>query len=113
MAGRGWSGMARRIRVLVSFAQAVAACAAVVWVSVLPGGLARAAAGGRPAAGAIKSLSCASAGECAAVGDGPMVVSEKNGVWGSARAVGGLGALPGGEADAELGTVSCSSPGNC
>ena len=110
--------MAGRLRAVVSFVQAVAAGVAVV--SVLPAGQARAAGGARPSNGQIESLSCTSAGECAAVGSlggipvrfRPLVVSEKNGVWGSVRPV-GLGALPGGHLAVVLTTVSCSSAGNC
>ncbi len=67
----------------------------------------------------VWSVSCASAGNCAAGGyyrDGDghnqgFVVSEENGVWGRARNVPGLGAL----ASRESGViaVSCAPPGNC
>jgi hypothetical protein len=68
----------------------------------------------------VLSVSCASAGSCAAVGfyrDGDrhqqgFVVSEKNGVWGQAVEVPGLGALNQG-GNAEVSSVSCASPGNC
>jgi hypothetical protein len=65
------------------------------------------------------SVSCASAGNCAAAGFsgsdttdasfGPLVVSEKNGTWGNAIEV------PGTAADSRnaAATVSCWSPGNC
>jgi hypothetical protein len=65
------------------------------------------------------SVSCASAGNCAAVGysgspidsasAGPLAVSEKNGAWGKAISV------PGTTASAINGaaSVSCGSPGNC
>jgi hypothetical protein len=65
------------------------------------------------------SVSCASPGNCAAAGFsgsdttdasfGPLVVSEKNGTWGSAIEV------PGTAADSRNAavTVSCWSPGNC
>jgi len=65
------------------------------------------------------SVSCASAGNCAAVGysgspidsasAGPLAVSEKNGAWGKAISV------PGTTATAINGavSVSCGSPGNC
>ena len=113
--------MTRRLRALVSFAQAAAVGSVSVSVLVLPAGPARAAAGARPAAGEIASLSCASAGACTAVGFRgavpirfrPLVVSEKNGVWGSVGTVGGSSALPGGVQGVRLGTVSCSSAGNC
>jgi hypothetical protein len=68
----------------------------------------------------VYSVSCASAGNCAA--GGPyvggsghrqgFVVSEKNGVWGQAVEVPGLGALNKG-GNAYLYSVSCASPGNC
>ncbi len=64
------------------------------------------------------SVSCASAGNCAAVGfysDGHLrafVISETNGTWGKARQVPGLGTLnKGGNATAT--SVSCASAGNC
>jgi hypothetical protein len=65
------------------------------------------------------SVSCASAGNCAAAGFsgsdttdasfGPLVVSEKNGTWGKAIEV------PGTTPDSRNAalTVSCGSPGNC
>jgi hypothetical protein len=65
------------------------------------------------------SVSCASAGNCAAAGYsgspttdasfGPLVISEKNGTWSNAIAV------PGTAADSRNAavTVSCGSPGNC
>jgi hypothetical protein len=65
-------------------------------------------------------LSCASTGNCAAGGyyrdprhhDQGFVTSEKNGVWGRAIEVPGLGALnKGGGAD--VSSVSCGSPGYC
>ena len=65
----------------------------------------------------ISSVSCASAGNCAA--GGPygepyglgFVAVEKNGVWGNAASVPGLAALTGRYAEAT--SVSCASPGNC
>jgi hypothetical protein len=71
-------------------------------------------------------VSCASAGDCAAVGyygnngSNPYVVtsgrgfviSEQNGRWGRAVEVPGLAALNKG-GSAEVGSVSCASPGNC
>jgi hypothetical protein len=69
----------------------------------------------------LGSVACASAGDCSAGGtystaatDGlqGFVVSEKNGVWGKAKELPGLGALnTGGEAN--LVGVSCASAGNC
>ncbi len=68
---------------------------------------------------AVHSVSCASAGNCAAGGyyyaDGgqrAFVASEKNGVWGQAIEVPGLGALNTG-GDADVYSVSCASAGNC
>ena len=66
------------------------------------------------------SVSCASAGSCAAGGfytDGSpasqaFVVSERNGLWGKAVEVPGSGALNAG-GDAEVSSVSCASAGNC
>ena len=60
------------------------------------------------------ALSCASAGECSAVGDGdrPFVVSETNGIWGSAEQVPGLAALDP-ASESSLTSVSCGSLGNC
>ncbi len=64
-------------------------------------------------------MSCGSAGNCAAGGDYAdrhvngqgFVVSERNGVWGRAIEVPGLGALNKG--DAAVTSVSCGSAGNC
>ncbi len=72
----------------------------------------------------VVSVSCASPGNCAAGGqyvDGDarhpgFVVSEKNGRWGKAVEVPGLGVLNegGGVSDtAGVVSVSCGSPGNC
>jgi len=68
----------------------------------------------------VNSVSCASTGNCAAGGDYKdgnghlqgFVVSEKNGVWGQAIEVPGLGALNTG-GDAQVLSVSCGSAGNC
>ena len=68
----------------------------------------------------VNSVSCASAGNCGAGGyyvDGSshmqaFVVSEKNGAWGNAATIPGLGALNAG-GSAEVGSVSCASAGNC
>src|SRR5580698_2050285 len=67
----------------------------------------------------VTSLSCASAGNCAAGGfyssDGDQqafVVSEKNGSWGKAIEVPGSAALNTGMS-AGVGSVSCASAGNC
>ncbi len=71
----------------------------------------------------VSSVSCASPGNCAAGGyytDGDarqlgFVVSEKNGRWGQAIEVPGLGALNKGTKVSDLVgvSVSCASPGNC
>jgi len=66
----------------------------------------------------VDSVSCASAGNCAAGGafgwPYPLgfVVSEKNGVWGRAIDVPGLAALTY-RPIAYVTSVSCASPGNC
>jgi len=67
----------------------------------------------------VSSLSCPSAGTCAAggeYGDGSgqqaFVVSERHGVWGTAIEVPGLGALNT-RGFAELSSVSCPSAGTC
>jgi hypothetical protein len=72
--------------------------------------------------GGIESVSCASAGDCAAGGSdsglqptfndmSAFVVDEKNGHWGTVRAVPGLAALDTGTPD--LDSVSCASAGHC
>src|SRR5215469_7810253 len=68
----------------------------------------------------VNSVSCASAGNCAAGGDytgrfphtQALVVSETNGTWAKARQVPGSGALNAG-GYAFTGSVSCASAGNC
>ena len=73
---------------------------------------------GRPAS--VRSVSCGSAGNCAAVGfyrhrpahDQGFVAIEKNGVWGQAVEVPGLAALAKG-GQAVVSSVSCASAGNC
>ena len=68
----------------------------------------------------VVSVSCASAGNCAVAGDYQdragkeqgFVAVEKNGVWGKAIEVPGLGALNKG-GYAEVDSVSCASAGNC
>jgi hypothetical protein len=69
----------------------------------------------------VDSVSCGSAGNCAAVGHyarglyGPyqaFVVSEKNGSWGKAIEVPGSGALNTG-GHAQVMSVSCTSAGYC
>jgi hypothetical protein len=67
------------------------------------------------------SVSCRSAGSCAVAGDYTdsaadrqgFVGSEKNGAWGTAIEVPGLGALNQGVELARADTVSCVSAGNC
>jgi hypothetical protein len=89
-----------------------------VWGSaIVPPGLAALSVGG---VATVSSVSCASAGNCAAGGtywdahpnNHAFVVSEKNGVWGTAIEVPGMAALNG-AGDAEVSSVSCVSPGNC
>jgi hypothetical protein len=69
----------------------------------------------------VNSVSCASAGNCAAGGSYTVnadnvrqgfVVSEQHGVWGHASMVPGLATLNKG-GDAEVVSVSCASAGNC
>ncbi len=68
----------------------------------------------------VSSVSCVSAGNCAAGGfyaNSPghvqaFVISERNGTWGTAREVPGSGALNAG-GDAGVNSVSCASAGNC
>jgi len=66
-------------------------------------------------------VSCAEAGQCSAVGDyeaapsapyHAFITSEVNGTWHAATAVPGIVALDHG-GNADLGSVSCTSPGNC
>ena len=85
-------------------------------LTLLTGGGVPAAAGGMQASGrssgfvTVASVSCASAGNCAAGGSSaltPYVLSEDHGVWGRPRAVAGnLG-------PALIAAVSCGSAGNC
>jgi hypothetical protein len=71
-------------------------------------------------AASVNSVSCASAGNCAAGGYyehssvnlQAFVVSERNGTWGTARQVPGSGALNAG-GSARVESVSCASAGNC
>jgi hypothetical protein len=66
----------------------------------------------------LNSVSCSSAGNCAAGGDyegfgsGVFVVREKNGVWGHETTVPGLGALNKGSS-LGVSSVSCAPAGNC
>jgi len=69
---------------------------------------------------ALDSVSCASAGNCSAggsygnssIGTQAFVVSQIDGTWGKAMKVPGTAALNQGR-EAELGSVSCASAGNC
>jgi len=67
----------------------------------------------------VSSVSCGSAGDCAAggfytgaVSGQGFVVSERNGRWGTAARLPGLAALNAG-GDAKISGVSCPSAGNC
>jgi hypothetical protein len=98
-----------------------------VWGQAIevPGlGTLNAGGGTEPGGGAeVLSVSCASAGNCAVGGGytdssgGPQgfVASERNGVWGQAIEVPGLGALNASNNAplAYVNSVSCTSPGNC
>jgi len=79
-------------------------------------GLARLNTGG---GAGVDSLSCASAGNCSAVGSYSVgsliygfVVTEKHGTWGRAEPVPGLARLNTG-GDAYFSSLSCASAGNC
>jgi hypothetical protein len=67
----------------------------------------------------IESISCASAGNCSAAGGnrltkGLFVVSEKDGIWGTAQAAPGQAALLGSHpTGSSFSVLSCSSAGNC
>lgn len=65
------------------------------------------------------AVSCPSAGNCTAggtyfpaSGDQVFVISERNGRWGHAEGLPGLGSLNT-KGDGELNGISCASPGNC
>jgi len=68
----------------------------------------------------VTGLSCSSVGNCAVVGwyldsgnhHQAFAADERQGTWGSATAIPAVMALNAG-ADAQLGTVSCASAGNC
>ena len=68
----------------------------------------------------VNSVSCATAGNCSAVGfykadpthEQAFVAGEANGVWGTAKEVPGTGALNT-AGFASAGSVSCAAPGNC
>jgi len=110
-------------RVIVMRSVTMIAAAAISWPWAGP---ASAVARGDAVGGTfaeVSSVSCPSAGNCAAVGElftnSPginkvFVVNETQGVWGREQQVKGLAALPkGGATGASLTSVSCSSPGNC
>jgi hypothetical protein len=67
----------------------------------------------------IESISCASAGNCSAVGANRVTkeffaVSEKHGIWGAAQAVPGQAAVAGSRpSGGSFSVVSCSSAANC
>jgi hypothetical protein len=68
---------------------------------------------------AVNSVSCAAPGDCSAGGfyagsrqGEAFVAGETDGVWGTAQTVPGIKALNKG-GSAEIGSVSCASPGNC
>lgn len=131
----------RRRRVLVVLAGAVAVWGAVPLgvtgagaagagsvASLVPAASARGLVIGVPGLGGLAaggeaqvySVSCASAGNCAAGGSYPdrsgdgqgFVASERNGVWGRPIAVPGLAALSAGR-DTSVSSVSCASAGTC
>src|SRR5215469_5245066 len=68
----------------------------------------------------ISSVSCASAGNCSAGGfyftkrprEHALVVTERHGIWGTARTLPGSVALNGGS-NTEVDSVSCAALGNC
>jgi hypothetical protein len=74
-----------------------------------------------PVTALLNSISCPSAGNCAAAGNyGPgykyqaVVINDTNGVWGREQQVAGLASLPGGYPFSSwLASVSCSTAGNC
>lgn len=76
--------------------------------------------GSKPSGALFSSVSCPSAGDCAAAGSysprtgitRAFVVSEKNGVWAKVKGVTGLAALHVGRF-ASADTISCPSAGNC
>ena len=69
---------------------------------------------------AVNQVSCASAGNCTAVGDyqggnkhwQPFVADEKNGTWGNARTIPNVAILSGGR-DTTTDFASCAPAGNC
>lgn len=103
---------------------AALAALAVAFSPLLAAGSASAAspAAGSGPSGAVDAISCTSAGQCTALGvlgpANPKVlfsVTEKNGVWGTSRAVPGVRALLGSHNPfgVDIESLSCSSTGNC
>ena len=67
----------------------------------------------------VNSVSCATAGNCSAAGfyagssgQQALAVTEKNGIWGTAKEVPGTAALNKG-GNAQVNSVSCATAGNC
>jgi hypothetical protein len=91
-----------------------------VWGSPIPVRGLGALPGGGAASATFGSLSCPSAGNCAAVGFyfdqaravQPFVVTQKNGIWGRARVLPGLARLNIGKF-AESTVLACRSASNC
>src|SRR5215468_4438478 len=134
--------MMRRRSATVAAAVAVAAvCAWLVAGAGAAAAGARGAAGAGAAAGGVwgtaaeipgiaaldkggfpdfRSVSCASAGNCAAGGDytdgsgdgNVFVVDERNGIWGTAKQVAGI-ADPGAVSGTGISSVSCAAAGEC
>ena len=116
--------MAMRQRVLIAVA-ATAALAALAGLPVLAAVPGAAALAARPDAGAVgtsvvTSVSCASAGSCAAGGiftnqkgtvNAGFVLDERNGRWGRATFIPGMAAL--GTPFSQVNSVSCGAAGNC
>ena len=103
-----------------SAAATVAVVAAAISLSVFQAGESLAATSALPNDGHVNIISCASPGNCAAIGDVisgnsvlPFVANEKKGTWGKEQKVPGLSALPGGVKGAAIVDVSCASAGNC
>jgi hypothetical protein len=68
----------------------------------------------------VNSISCGSAGNCAAGGRWyvsgnhlPFVVDEVNGTWGTAETIPGSATLNAADGGAEVNSISCASAGNC
>jgi hypothetical protein len=78
-----------------------------------------AVAGGSGGEDGVDSVSCAAAGDCSAGGDDnnaagnqAFVVTQTNGIWGTAEEVPGTASLNTG-GGARVTSVSCTTPGNC